>query len=89
MMVTQQAMIPSNAYHQSRLEAVEQIQRVVGELSTMFTRVATMVGQQEELVMRIDATVDESLHRLKEGQAHLLKYFQSIVSQRALILKVG
>lgn len=87
-MQQQQLLVAPQSYHQSRTEAVEQIQRVVGELSTMFSRVAAMVGQQEEMVMRIDATVDDSLVRLREGQAHLLKYFDALVSQRSLILKL-
>eukprot|EP01057_Protomagalhaensia_wolfi_P000732 Protomagalhaensia_wolfi_Nauph_80__731@NODE_1417_length_1540_cov_3_413724_g1096_i0_p1_GENE_NODE_1417_length_1540_cov_3_413724_g1096_i0NODE_1417_length_1540_cov_3_413724_g1096_i0_p1_ORF_typecomplete_len171_score27_57SNARE/PF05739_19/0_00027Syntaxin/PF00804_25/0_00073Filo_VP35/PF02097_15/0_00069Prominin/PF05478_11/0_0021DUF2987/PF11205_8/0_026DUF2383/PF09537_10/4_4DUF2383/PF09537_10/99DUF677/PF05055_12/1_6e03DUF677/PF05055_12/0_16DUF4570/PF15134_6/0_13DUF4570/PF15134_6/5_3e03_NODE_1417_length_1540_ len=82
------ALIGNTTYHHQRVEAVEQIQRMVGELSGMFSRVAAMVGQQEEMVLRIDATVDDSLHRLREGQTHLLKYFNAIASQRSLILKL-
>lgn len=86
---TQSVVLATNTmYHHSRVEAVEQIQRLVGELSGMFTKVASMVGQQEEMVMRIDATVDDSLQRLREGQTHLLKYFNAISSQRSLILKL-
>ncbi|EZG53785.1 putative syntaxin [Gregarina niphandrodes] len=75
-------------YHQSRSEAVEQLQRLIGEVSTMFSRVAGMVSQQEEMVLRIDATMDDSLIRLREGQEQLLKYFSSIKNHRKLILQL-
>eukprot|EP01053_Blabericola_migrator_P000580 Blabericola_migrator_1__579@NODE_1142_length_5300_cov_104_746990_g777_i0_p3_GENE_NODE_1142_length_5300_cov_104_746990_g777_i0NODE_1142_length_5300_cov_104_746990_g777_i0_p3_ORF_typecomplete_len305_score51_05Syntaxin/PF00804_25/15Syntaxin/PF00804_25/3_5e10Filo_VP35/PF02097_15/4_2e09SNARE/PF05739_19/0_0044DUF1640/PF07798_11/0_094PspA_IM30/PF04012_12/0_13ATF7IP_BD/PF16788_5/0_036BLI1/PF17324_2/9e02BLI1/PF17324_2/0_86BLI1/PF17324_2/3_3e03BLI1/PF17324_2/2_1e02DUF3584/PF12128_8/0_049Syntaxin18_N/PF104 len=83
-----QTLVSNTTYHHQRVEAVESIQRMVGELSGMFTRVAAMVGQQEEMVLRIDATVDDSLQRLREGQTHLLKYFNAIASQRSLIFKL-
>jgi len=76
------------AYQQARVEGVEQVQRVLAELSTMFQRVASLVSRQDEMVMRIDANVSDSLHNLKEGQAHLLKYLHRISSNRALILKI-
>lgn len=76
------------SYYQSRLDATDQVQRMLGELGTMFAKVANLVGQQEEQIARIDDAVDTSLHRLREGQQQLLKYFTSVSSRRALILKL-
>lgn len=82
------AMAQAQMYHSSRAEAVQSVQRTIGELATMFTKMATMVTAQEEMIQRIDHDVDETLTNVEQGQEHLLKYFQHISSNRALILKV-
>merc|ERR1712093_376404 len=73
-------------YHSSRAEAVQSVQRTIGELGVMFQKMAVMVTAQEEMIQRIDADVDETMTNVQDGQDHLLKYFQSISSNRALIM---
>lgn len=46
------------------------------------------VQEQGELAIRIDENVDESLANVDSAQAQLLKYLNSISSNRWLILKV-
>eukprot|EP00747_Dinoflagellata_sp_TGD_P186980 gnl/TRDRNA2_/TRDRNA2_44398_c0_seq1.p1 gnl/TRDRNA2_/TRDRNA2_44398_c0~~gnl/TRDRNA2_/TRDRNA2_44398_c0_seq1.p1 ORF type:complete len:290 (+),score=71.09 gnl/TRDRNA2_/TRDRNA2_44398_c0_seq1:63-932(+) len=75
-------------YHQSRAEAVQSVQRTIGELATMFQKMAVMVTAQEEMIQRIDHDVDDTTTNIEQGQEHLLKYFHHISSNRALILKV-
>jgi len=77
-----------SAYHQSRAEAVESVQRMISELAQIFQKVATLVHQHDEMVLRIDENIDHSLSNVKEGQSELLKYYNTISSNRTLILKV-
>lgn len=77
-----------NAYLQSRAEAVESVQRAIAELAQIFQKVATMVTQQEEMVQRIDQETDRTAANISMGQSELLRYYNSISSNRMLILKV-
>jgi len=75
-------------YTQSRAEAVQSVQRTIGELGTMFQKMAVMVTQQEDMIQRIDQDIDETTTNVELGQDHLLKYFHHISSNRMLIIKV-
>ncbi|CDJ58223.1 syntaxin, putative [Eimeria maxima] len=68
--------------------AVENVQRVIGELAGIFQRVATMIAHQEEMIQRIDQDLDHSMHHIREGQHELLNFYNRISSNRSLIIKV-
>lgn len=76
------------SYAQSRAEAVENVQRVIGELASIFQRVATMITHQEEMIQRIDQDLDSSMTHIREGQSELLNFYNRISSNRSLIIKV-
>lgn len=76
------------SYAQSRAEAVENVQRVIGELASIFQRVATMITHQEEMIQRIDQDLDTSMVHIREGQGELLNLYNRISSNRTLIIKV-
>lgn len=48
-------------------QAVENVQRVIGELASIFQRVATMITHQEEMIQRIDQDLDTSMAHIREG----------------------
>merc|ERR1712183_1235600 len=75
-------------YTTSRVEAVQSVQKTIGELAQMFQKMAVMVTAQEEMIQRIDHDVDDTLSNVEQGQDHLLKYFHHISSNRWLIIKV-
>lgn len=75
-------------HHSTRAEAVQSVQRTIGELATMFQKMAVMVTQQEDMIQRIDADVDDTKQNMEQSQDHLLKYFHHISSNRMLIIKV-
>ncbi|CDI78602.1 syntaxin, putative [Eimeria acervulina] len=77
----------TNTYSQARAEAVENVQRVIGELAAIFQRVATMIAHQEEMIQRIDDDLDASMHHIREGQNELLNFYNRISSNRSLIIK--
>ncbi|ETW27730.1 hypothetical protein PFFCH_04855 [Plasmodium falciparum FCH/4] len=77
-----------HSYLHSRADAMENIQKVIGDLAQMFQKVATMVTQQDEMIKRIDEDIDISLTNTREGQNYLLTYFNRLTSTRTLILQV-
>ncbi|ETW34728.1 hypothetical protein PFTANZ_04527 [Plasmodium falciparum Tanzania (2000708)] len=76
-----------HSYLHSRADAMENIQKVIGDLAQMFQKVATMVTQQDEMIKRIDEDIDISLTNTREGQNYLLTYFNRLTSTRTLILQ--
>mmetsp|Transcript_8378 Transcript_8378/g.18002 ORF Transcript_8378/g.18002 Transcript_8378/m.18002 type:complete len:350 (+) Transcript_8378:73-1122(+) len=79
---------PENTYLQARADAVRQVESTVAELGQIFNQLAAMVSEQGELVERIDANVDETLLNIEEGRGQLMRYYNSISSNRGLVLKI-
>lgn len=77
-----------DAYLASRAEALQNVEKTIAELGTIFQQLATMVAEQGELAIRIDENVEETLANVDNAQAHLLKYMSRISSNRWLIMKV-
>ncbi|KAH0462389.1 hypothetical protein IEQ34_009964 [Dendrobium chrysotoxum] len=85
----QQSMVPlQDNYMQSRAEALQNVESTIHELSNIFTQLATMVSQQGELAIRIDENMDDTLANVEGAQGQLLKYLNSISSNRWLMLKI-
>lgn len=76
------------AYHASRTDAVQNVQRTIAELAQMFQKMADMVTAQEEMIHRIDHDLDDTMDNVNSAQGQLAKYFEGISSNRMLILKV-
>mmetsp|Transcript_48904 Transcript_48904/g.97226 ORF Transcript_48904/g.97226 Transcript_48904/m.97226 type:complete len:278 (-) Transcript_48904:59-892(-) len=83
-----QGLTQAQGYHSSRAEAVQSVQRTIGELAQMFSKMAVMVTAQEEMIKRIDHDLDDTLSNVDAAQGHLLKYWDQISSNRGLIIKV-
>ncbi|MPC27817.1 Syntaxin-5 [Portunus trituberculatus] len=77
-----------DTYLQSRADTMRTIESTIVELGQMFTQLATMVKEQEELVHRIDANVDEAEMNVEAAHHEILKYFKAISSNRMLMIKV-
>lgn len=82
------AQATSQLYSNSRADAVQSVQRTIGELGQMFQKMAVMVTSQEEMIQRIDHDVDDTTDNMNAAQDSLLKYFHHISSNRSLIIKV-
>jgi len=78
----------TDTYLANRSETMQNIEQTIIELGDIFTQLATMVRQQEELVHRIDANVDEATQHIEGAHTELLKYLRSVTSNRWLIIKV-
>ncbi|GAB1600210.1 syntaxin-5-like [Argonauta hians] len=77
-----------DAYVQNRAETMQNIESTIVELGTVFQRLATMVKEQEEMVNRIDSNVDSAELNIEMAHGEILKYFQSVSSNRWLMFKI-
>ncbi|KAL1300958.1 hypothetical protein HN51_045577 [Arachis hypogaea] len=85
----QQQMVPlQDSYMQSRAEALHNVESTIHELSNIFNQLATLVSQQGELAIRIDENMDDTLANVEGAQGALLKYLNSISSNRWLMIKI-
>ena len=78
----------TDAYLTSRANAVESIESTIHELGSMYSRLTSLVSQQEEVIVRIDSSLQDTAHNMERGHQELLKYFDGISGNRMLILKV-
>ncbi|KAI8479848.1 Syntaxin-5 [Branchiostoma belcheri] len=77
-----------DAYIQERARTMENIESTIVELGSIFQQLATMVKEQEEQVQRIDDNVEDTVLNVEAAHGEILKYFQSISSNRWLMIKV-
>lgn len=93
MMAKQQAqqrlvLTEDNSFIQDRANAMQTVETTIVELGTMFNQLATMIKEQEEQITRIDSNVDDVDMNVSAAHTELLKYFQSVTSNRWLMIKV-
>ncbi|KAL7189575.1 hypothetical protein ACSBR1_039262 [Camellia fascicularis] len=85
----QQQMVPlQDSYMQSRADALHNVESTIHELGNIFTQLATMVSQQGELAIRIDENMDDTLANVEGAQGQLVRYLNSISSNRWLMIKI-
>ncbi|KAI7329788.1 syntaxin 5 [Hortaea werneckii] len=78
----------SNSYIQQRGEAIEAIERTIGELGGIFGQLAQMVSEQAEQIQRIDANTDDVVDNVEGAQRELMKYWSRVQGNRWLIAKM-
>jgi len=84
-----QQMVPlQDSYMQSRAEALQNVESNIHELSSIFNQLATLVSQQGEIAIRIDENMDDTVANVEGAQGALLKYLNSISSNRWLMIKI-
>lgn len=76
------------SYLQSRADAMQNIESTIVELGGIFTQLANMIKEQEEIMVRIDSNVEDAAMNVEAGHSELLKYFQSVTSNRWLMAKI-
>lgn len=79
---------PANAYIQQRGEAIEAIEKTIGELGSIFGQLATMVSEQSDMIQRIDANTEDVVDNVEGAQRELLKYWSRVSSNRWLMAKM-
>eukprot|EP00002_Diphylleia_rotans_P012902 TRINITY_DN2518_c0_g1_i3.p1 TRINITY_DN2518_c0_g1~~TRINITY_DN2518_c0_g1_i3.p1 ORF type:complete len:180 (-),score=49.37 TRINITY_DN2518_c0_g1_i3:718-1257(-) len=75
-------------YIEQRAEAVEQIEKMIGELGQMFQTLATMISMQGQMIQRIDDDVEDTMSNVNRAQSQLQKHLQNISSNRWLIIQI-
>ena len=58
----------SNGYINARGEAIEAIERTIGELGSIFGQLASMVSEQSEMIERIDANTEDVVDNVQGAQ---------------------
>ncbi|XP_048853877.1 syntaxin-5-like isoform X2 [Brienomyrus brachyistius] len=76
------------SYIQSRADTMQNIESTIVELGSIFQQLAHMVKEQEETVHRIDANVEDTQLNVDAAHGEILKYFQSVSSNRWLMIKI-
>ncbi|XP_057477252.1 syntaxin-32-like [Actinidia eriantha] len=85
----QQQLVPlQDSYMQSRAEALQNVESTIHELGSIFNQLATLVSQQGEIAIRIDENMEDTLANVEGAQGALLKYLNSISSNRWLMIKI-
>ncbi|XP_071833317.1 syntaxin-5-like [Apostichopus japonicus] len=77
-----------DTYIKEREETMHSIESTIVELSGIFQQLAHMVKEQEEQVQRIDHNVEDTVMNVEAAHGEILKYFQSVTSNRWLMIKV-
>ena len=62
------------SYYASRADAMHTIESTIVELGGIFTQLAHMVKEQEEMVQRIDSNVEDTALNVEMGHNEILKY---------------
>lgn len=78
----------SDTYVQQRAETMHNIESTIVELGGIFQQLAHMVKEQDEAIGRIDANIQETEMNVEAGHREILKYFQNITGNRALMFKI-
>ncbi|XP_049373613.1 syntaxin-32-like [Solanum verrucosum] len=85
----QQQIVPlQDSFMQSRAEALQNAESTIHELGSIFNQLATLVSEQGEVAVRIDENMDDALTNVEGAQGALLRYLNSISSNRWLMIKI-
>lgn len=71
-----------------RANAMQTVEQTILELGGMFQQLATMIKEQDEAIQRIDSNIDDVDVNVNAAHSELLKYFQSVTSNRWLMIKI-
>ncbi|XP_077588553.1 syntaxin-5a isoform X2 [Stigmatopora nigra] len=77
-----------DSYIQSRADTMQNIESTIVELGSIFQQLAHMVKEQEETIQRIDSNVEDTQLNVEAAHSEILKYFQSVSSNRWLMIKI-
>ncbi len=77
-----------NQYYQERNSAVQGIEKMMGELSGMFTRLGQAIYEQRSMIEGIDNNLDISMNNIEKGQKEILTMQSDVRSNRGLLIKI-
>eukprot|EP01107_Rhizomastix_libera_P010992 TRINITY_DN28339_c0_g1_i1.p1 TRINITY_DN28339_c0_g1~~TRINITY_DN28339_c0_g1_i1.p1 ORF type:complete len:297 (-),score=68.23 TRINITY_DN28339_c0_g1_i1:19-909(-) len=72
----------------TRLTALQQIEKTMGDLQSVFRRFASIVAEQGEMVQRIDTNIAESEVHVDAAHSIIQKEFERIMKNRSFIIKI-
>ncbi|KAL2912031.1 Integral membrane protein SED5 [Polyrhizophydium stewartii] len=80
--------VAQSEYLESRSQAIESIESTIVELGQIYQNFATLLASQREAVQRIDDNIQDVNMNVEGAHTQLVKYYQNISNNRALMLKV-
>lgn len=76
-------------YFDARERAVTEVERTIGELGSLFNRLATMISEQQELVERVDEDIEAATENTNRAQDALMKAYEQVSSNSGMYMKLG
>ncbi len=80
--------VQEDAYLQSRVEAVQQIETILVDVAALYRRLIEIIGQQDEMIIRIDEDTTAALANVEAGQNQLQTYLDSLQANKWLLIKI-
>jgi len=77
-----------NEYLKSRSESIKNIEKMLGEVASIFQRISALVQMQEVMIDRIDKHTEDTLVNVTKGKKHLISVYDNISSNRRMIFTV-
>ena len=77
-----------NRQTQSRLESARQAEKTLAELTTMFSKMSTLIHSQGETLVKIEDDVEAAMDHVEAGKDEIFKLYEWTKGNRALIIKV-
>lgn len=81
-------LIPDQDYLRDRADAMEQVESNIVELGAVYSRLATMVHEHKDMVMRVEDNVDEANTMINLSLSTLTDTLTNLRNNRGLALKV-
>jgi syntaxin 5 len=78
----------ASQYYKQRYEAVREVEAAVMEVGELFQDFTRLVHEQDEVLVRIDNDVEDSLRNVNAGSNELLRYLSNLSSNRGLVIKI-
>jgi syntaxin 5 len=76
-------------YFDARERAVTEVERTIGELGSLFNRLALMISEQQELVERVDEDIEAATHNTNRAQDALMRAYEQVSSNSGMYMKLG
>jgi len=76
-------------YYEEREGAVQEVEKTIVELGSLFQRLTGMIHEQQDLVERIDEDVEAAVGTTEAGREQLTKAYESQTSGKTLYWKLG
>ena len=85
---SQYQLIPDQDYLRQRADAMTQVESNIVELGTIFQKLAVMVNEHRDMVMRVEDNVEEANTNLNLSMAALTDTLRNLQTNRMLMAKV-
>ena len=75
-------------YYQSRLKEVQEIEKTMGEISSMMNRLSQMTYEHSFLIENISKNTDIALENVEKGEREVKKILENVKNNRWLLIRI-